>query len=67
MNSNILQEVWKRLICIIITAAACIGASWLMSIDNMGVQVLGLFGGFTAVWVMIKSRFYSKFNFNGII
>lgn len=67
MSPNILQEVWKRLICLTVTATACIGAGYLMSIENLGVQALGLFGGFTAVWVMIKSRFYHKFNFDGII
>ena len=67
MNPKILQETWKTLICLIITAAACIGAGYLMSTENLGVQILGLFGGFTAIWVMIKSRFYHKFNFDGII
>ena len=67
MNPKILQETWKTLICLIITAAACIGAGHLMSIETLGIQVLGLFCGYTAVWVMVKSRFYHKFNFDGII
>lgn len=67
MNLEILQETWKTLICLVITAAACVGAGYLMSVENLGIQVLGLFCAYTAIWVMIKSRFYRKFNFDSLI